>query len=466
MFFIEFMKYLNYIMGKHNTIAGFLRIVIAIFSLLITEFCKNCEGDSFKKGHNAGFSFYAKSSWPTIHANSRNSDFAMVNGSSDLTPAFHILDNHGIGAGATIGPEGNLYVGAGLGDIGSFKRNCHLFAFDGDTGEMLWCKNSLNDHLVTSSPLIDIDGNIFIGDNESMASFTSNGKPRWREDIIGFPISSQFTPDGRVIFITHIGRIYVMDRNTGELVVPVYELVPGQDYDARFKDYQECLFGLLGSACFSANTLAIDLESGRFFFTLLKPSESEGIVAGFRYIGGRSPTVIPLWNNSTLVGGSASSPVISNNGKRIYLADYSNNIVALSALTGKVIWKLDIGFVPLGSLSVSDSGRIIPAGNLNSDTIAITDMGDHAEVLWQRPDIHSRSIAAQTENDIAYVVAAKNGSLAGLDLWVLNAETGETLDFEPISDVAQITVGTSISSNGYVYIPTISGGIYGFKPVE
>lgn len=76
-----------------------------------------------------------------------------------------------------------------------------------------------------------------------MASFSSRGDVRWKTEILDFPISAQFTPDGHLIFITQIGRIYVLRRDSGELVLPVVEMIPGMGYTPAPQDYDDCLSG-------------------------------------------------------------------------------------------------------------------------------------------------------------------------------------------------------------------------------
>jgi hypothetical protein len=62
------------------------------------------------------------------------------------------------------------------------------------------------------------------------------------------------------------------------------------------------------------------------------------------------------------------------------------------------------------------------------------------------------------------VVAAQAGRLLGLRVHVLDIATGQSLDEEIVSATEFATVGTSMSEEGWVYVPGFSGGVWGFEP--
>jgi outer membrane protein assembly factor BamB len=75
-----------------------------------------------------------------------------------------------------------------------------------------------------------------------MFSLDNAGKLIWKTSIVGFPLSAQFTPSGRLIFVTHIGMIYVMERATGKNIL-TYELNPGKSSDLSAFDPLACMRG-------------------------------------------------------------------------------------------------------------------------------------------------------------------------------------------------------------------------------
>jgi len=410
-------------------------------------------------------SAYPSTGWPVIHRDSRNSDAMDTPGPDDVSPAFHVLARWPIGAGATVDPEGNVYVGVGLFFGQAREEDCHLYAFDGDTGEQLWCSNLLNDRAVTSSPTIDRDGQVYIGDNRAMHSFTREGVVRWSRPIEGFPISSLFTPDGHLIFITHIGNIYVLRRDTGTPVIEPVVLLPEVSYTPSPLDYVECLVGSSDSECYSANTLSMNPKTGAFYFTLTRPGDPTSRLMAMRYVQGSPPRIEPLWETAALEGGSATSPDISPDGSRLYVNDQAEHLLAMDADTGEILWTYDLGFSPLGSPSTSRSGVIIPTGGFGAFLIALQDMGDHAALLWSRPEMGTRGITVQRGTDRAYVVGNTTGRFFGVNLFVLDLQTGETLDEETVSATEFSTVGTTMSEAGHVYVPGLLGGMWGFSPV-
>ncbi len=436
---------------------------ILLFMLFVTG-CGG-EADGRKSAPKPTGPAYPATGWPVIHHDNRNTDASDTVGPDDVSPAFRVLPFTAIGAGATVDPEGNVYVGVGPGLSAPDESSCHLFVFDGKTGEQLWCSDKVNDRAVTSSPTLDRNGHVYMGDNRAMNSFTRQGHLRWSRPIEGFPISSQFTPDGHLIFITHIGRIYVLRRDSGAHVIEPHALLPGISYTPAPRDYQGCLVGSSQSSCYSSNTLSIDGDTGAFYFTLTLPEDPTTRLVAMRYMAGDPPRIEHLWENAALEGGSASSPNISADGSRLYVNDQSNHLLALEADTGEVIWSYDLGFSPLGSPSSSSAGVIMPSGALGAGIVAIQDAGDHAQLLWARTDVDLKGIPVQRGTDRAYMVVSNPGQLLGIRLLVIDARTGATLDDEPIGSLEGITVGTTMSEAGHVYVPGLLGGLWGFSPV-
>lgn len=404
---------------------------VCLIALQIQIFGLGCGSDRKDPSSDVSSSgAYPDRGWPVIHHDNRNSDSMDTPGPRGVSPSFHVLQGKFIAATATVGPEGNVYVGVGLDLSGG---PCRLFALDGSTGDVLWCSDRVNDAAIASSPTIDRDGNVYLGDNRAMYSFTSQGHHRWQTPIVGLPLSAQFTPEGHLFFITHICRIYVLSRDTGEPILDPYVLLPGLSYEPGFLDYLDCGSGSSEGNCPCANTPSIDLKSGVFYCTLSRPGKGQTSLVAMRYIPGDPPRIEPLWENQALAGGSASSPDLSGDGLRLYVNDNTNHMLALSAENDETLWSFDLGYNPLGSACTSRSGVILPTGGIGAPLVALRDAGDHAEILWERPDLESRGIAVQRGTDRAYVVAARAGNLLGIRLLVLDLATGRTLDEESVS---------------------------------
>ena len=399
--------------------------------------------------------YYAREGWPAIHRDGRNSDTALVaNPSTDLSVAHRLFPEAIIGAVLTTDSTGQLYVTTAIAE-----GPCRVFAIDPDTGETNWCLDELTGRVVSSSVTVDLDDNIYIADDAVMASYTPEGERRWARPVDGNPLSAQFTPDGHLIFISHIGHIYIVDRADGELLFDL-DLLPDVEYDPANTNGLDCLTGGADSTCFSANTLAVDPDSGRIYYTWAPPGDAIASLVAMDYEGGDSPSLNPRWENESLDGGGAASPTISADGDRIYTNDKAGNLLALSADDGSTIWSYDLGFSPAGSPSVTDDGWIVPTAGGLGPVMTILDSGPVAKLVWKRDDLVHRGVPARaTPGGPLYAVTIDADNGEHLDLVVLDPATGETLDSTPLEGFGAFTIGTTIGPEGNVYTASFTDGV-------
>jgi outer membrane protein assembly factor BamB len=391
--------------------------------------------------------------WTAVHADSTNSDYASVDGADDVTLAWQRSLGGGVNLGPTIDADGRVYVTTAA-------PGCHLYVLEAATGETIWCSEEVDRFAVASAALLDDEGRAFLADSEAMHAFDTDGNVLWETPIVGVPLSAQFTPRGRVIFITHIGRIYVLDRATGQQLLAPVELIPGTTFDPA-TNMRGCPLGT--AECPSANTPAIDLETGRLFFTFWEPGGPQAGIRAMQVSEDGDTTITHLWTNDSLPGGSASSPDISADGSRIYLNDNAGNVHALNAATGEEIWSFPIGYVTGGSPSTSPDGLILPAGGFGvSPLIGLTDEGAGAGLAWRIDTVTNRGIASQAGGDKAYATVAAGPGRN--DLVVIDTATGGELDREPLPGTTLFSVGITIGPDGTVYVPTFNGEIYAYVP--
>lgn len=398
----------------------------------------------------AGCNVYAPS-WSAVHADGANSDYSPVAGAHDLERAWTASFDGTINLGPTSDRDGQVYVTNSGG-------TCHLHALDAETGETRWCSSEVDQFAVASSPLIDNKGRLFLADGEAMHAFARDGRHLWETPIEGVPLSAQFTQNGRVVFVTHIGRIYVLRRENGAHVIPPVELVPGATWEPA-QGMQACAQGT--SACPSANTPAMDLRTGRLFFTFWTPGAPSAGVRAMTITETPQPAITPLWTNDSLPGGSASSPTLSPDGSRVYVNDNAGNVHALDSATGAEIWSFPIGFASGGSPSLSPDGLLMPAGGGASPLLALQDAGDHATLAWRDDALLNRGIATQAAGGVAYVTAATGQQWVN-DLVVVDTGTGAELDRERLPGISVFTVGTTVGPDGRVYVPTLVGEVHAF----
>ncbi|MBX6387547.1 MAG: PQQ-binding-like beta-propeller repeat protein [Frankia sp.] len=401
--------------------------------------------------------------WSAVHADAANSDYSPTPGADDVALAWQ----RGFDGPVRIGPlEWTINVGptispAGAVYLSSTVPGCHLQALDLRTGETLWCAEAVAQAAVVSSALIDRAGVAYLADGQAMRAFGADGTVLWETSIVGAPLSAQFTSAGHVLFVTHVGVVYVLDRSSGQPVTAPLELVPDPSWQPE-QGLWACARGTAG--CPSANTIAVDPRTDTFYLTFWAPGAPHAGVRAIRLVedeDGQGLRAVPLWENNSLPGGSASSPALSADGNRLYVTDNVDSMHALNTADGSVAWTFPIGIASGGSLSLSPDGVLMPAGG---PLQAIVDRGDHGELLWRDETLLNRGIATQAAGDRAYAVVATPGG--GFDLVIADTRSGEVLDREPFPGAAGFGVGTTVASDGTILVPTVSGELAAYRPVR
>jgi outer membrane protein assembly factor BamB len=395
--------------------------------------------------------------WAAVHADAANSDHAPVPGARALAPSWaRDFDGdvrvRGLEWTINVGPTSDadqLYLTTSV-------AGCHLQALDRRTGETRWCAPEVGGSAVVSSPLLDDDGRLFVADEQAMYGFDRDGRQLWRHPIVGVPLSAQFTPSGRVLFVTHVGVVHVLDRDTGEAAVAPLALVPDPAWDPA-QGLWACARGTDG--CPSANTPAVDLDTGRVYLTFWAPGTPQAGLMALQVDEGPDPSIEVVWSTAELPGGSASSPALSEDGGRLYVTDNVDALHAIDTATGRTVWSQPIGAAPGGSASLSPDGLIIPAGG---PLQVVRDDGDHATVLWRDDQLRNRGVATQAEGGVAYATVGR--SPEELDVVVVDLATGQVLDREALPGPTRFSVGITVGLDGTVYVPTISGGLFAFTP--
>lgn len=406
-----------------------------------------------KSKNQSGLPDTRENNWWAAHADSRNSDYSPVRGSSQVSLAWQKKFSGTINLGPTTGKNGHVY-------ITTSAPGCHLYALDARTGDQVWCTDKVNKFAVASSALIDKNNRLYIADDTAMYAFDHDGTLLWQHFIDGFPLSAQFTHTGNLLFITHIGKVYAVESATGKALINGQALSddvpPVADFDPR-----ACMQGTADCPC--ANTLAYDDVSGRFYFTYWQPGTLSAALWAMQYAeSDGQASIAKLWVNSSLPGGSASSPDISANGSRIYVNDNEGSLYAIAANTGDIIWKYRLGYNTGGSQSTSPDGYIMPAGARSAPLMCLKDDGDSARLIWQRQELINRGVSTQTAGHLAYTTVTSASGGHHNDLAVVDVVTGKVLDRSVLPGKTYFSVGTTIGPEGNVYVPTINGYLFAF----
>ncbi len=423
--------------------------ITQITIIVITSFLLSCSESPHPISPSESGNIYG-SGWSSTHGDAGNRDFSKSQVSQRVKLSWRRKFEGTINLGASFGDDGTIYITTS-GD------GCHVYALDKATGETKWCNDELNEFAVASGVLIDRNQRLFIADNERMYALDKNGSTIWKADIDGFPFSAQFTQTGRLIFVTHIGTIYVLDRKSGRTVLPPTKL--SEDRKLPAFDPRACMRGTEDSP--SANTPAFDPLSGNMYFTFWYPGASGAALIAMRYNEAPDPSLEMLWQNDDLPGGSASSPDISADGSTVYVNDNVSSIHAIDTRTGTLRWSFDIGYATGGSQSTSPDGYIMPGGGDGAKMMCLRDDGNKATLVWQSDTLENRGIVTQAVGNLA-LATLKIGTFQ-YELAIIDVRDGTIYDKNTMPGKPLFSVGTTVGNDGLILVPTFNGYLYAFE---
>ncbi|MEW6380155.1 MAG: PQQ-binding-like beta-propeller repeat protein [bacterium] len=342
---------------------------------------------------------YAQTSWPTIHRDSRNSNYLPFTTSSKLKPKWHALEGEysAVITPPVIGPEGHIYF-----TTGREEEYGNLHAFDWE-GNELWRSYLPDGGAFGSSPLIDRDGDLYLADLDEFFSFHSDGSLKWKCSIDGPFASTVFSLDGHIIGINVDGQVYALDPRDGRMAAPPLDLPgppPGEFYripapPGLWKGMvnengpitvSEAFNGLMGYRFKITNTPVVNPANGRIYILGSVKSADRGSVIQGRFYGidfvpgkNNKPGELRLVFQSKINAGSGSSPAISADGRHIYALDGAGVLHAFDK-NGERVWKLHVGTMP-ASPTIGPDGTIYCVSG--SALHAIKDSGDSGTIAWE-----------------------------------------------------------------------------------
>jgi outer membrane protein assembly factor BamB len=317
------------------------------------------------------------------------------------------------GQSTAVACNGRIYIMGYLGQGPDLSEG--VACFDANTGQKLWQKlylDFLSDTIYTrystSSPTIDPEtGNVYIQDTQGIfAGFTPDGNVLWEHSLmeeygrLTFPNGRTASPvvDKDLVITRGItanwgangpaaDRFYAFDKKTGQAV---WASTPG----GRPKDnsYSHPVLGWLDgrrvfySATGDGGVVCVNARTGQPIFqvplfkaginaSVLVHKDDEIIaIYGTPYEPGQmvglkiphvtptnatDPVIVPraqveLWDNE--IRTSASSPILV--GDRVYVTSEVGYLDAVDALTGKLLWKLQLGTEQRNSCPLFADGKI------------------------------------------------------------------------------------------------------------
>lgn len=385
-------------------------------------------------------SFYARSSWPSIHRDSQNSDYLPFSTTSLIENKWAGLNGEytAMLTSVSTGPEGNIYF-----TTGKSEGYGNLHAYN-QQGNELWRSSNLDIGAFTSTPLIDRQGDIYLGDTDEFFAFRANGIAKWKTTGVEGPFASAaFSPEGYVIAIGGYGKVYAIDPKDGHLAADPLDL-PGLPPNANVITAPSSLWkcpycdgnpgtvmvesgesltvndifnGLFGYKFKITNTPAVHPRNGKIYIVGTIKSSVPPFALGKFYVidfipeEHGHPGSLQLIAEKGIGPGSGASPVISSDGGHIYAPDGSG-ILHTFDVNGNEIWSLKVGVHP-SSPGTGPDGTIYTVDG--SSLYAIKDLGTSGIKLWQTdlfPKIRERLAVTLPGNAVvrcnSVVSASKN----------------------------------------------------------
>ncbi len=387
----------------------------ALAAALVSTAALAPPGASAEDGH------YSPGGWSTLHQGPANRKLVAAASIDGAYRSWSVLRGASVLTAPVLSPDGRtLYV-----TTGRAAGHSNLHAFD-LAGRLRWqsapwqdADQGVDPCAILSSPIVDREGDVYIGDCNQLFAFRPTGEVKWVASLpalrdgdwhaseklpINALTTAVFTRRGNVLGVTNMGDVVVFERATGrQLNAP--KRLPGRVPPPTAMKLGGAMFGkglvdpeirewawqlLMGGNMRSANTPAVDVGTGRIYVAATSTTPGRGAlyaldlvehdpVAGTgEWFDGVSadfdrPEVEMRIAFTTEMGpGSGSSPALSPGGDRVYVSDERGLMYGVDARTGKIRWQKQ---------TKAASAAAAVAGN--GDVIALQ-AGDAALVAVQR----------------------------------------------------------------------------------
>lgn len=408
--------------------------------------------------------------WALIHRGNRNTDAAPFKIHDAYEEVYVTVLPHMQVVRPPIGPDGHLYLPY-FEEFLDGQKTGRRFLGGYDTrdfgAEVFKLGTDITgDNLTAGTPLIHSSGDFFFAGADRVGRYLADGTQLWTAPIRGVPTSFQFAPDGNLVLFSWNGWAYIVDPETGN-VLRERNMAEGR----TFPDKPYCL--VLGGSpdCAYVNTPAVDPFKGVIYNTY-NNAQGVGSVHAYNYRAGVKDLRV-RWRQPSLEGGSASSPVISSDYKRIYVHDRAGNLIALDADNGDVVWTFAIGFIANASPNVNDNGFIVPGGSQTDPegynyVGLIKDYGDYADFAFRTTAWTPASAAVAGADDTWAIYAHPPGDDDDLHLLIYHPERG-IISATPwqLGVIPRRLTALSLREDGWMFANM--HGVNGFKalrPVE
>ncbi len=239
-----------------------------------------------------------------------------------------------------------------------------------------------------SSPLFDGFDNLYVGQPGAMLSFPPTQWIRWRQPVIGMPMTPRILAPGQLLVVTHLGQVLVFDAHRGTVIGTSLDLVEGVDPD-RLAARAAPTASRRGRAARSPRRRRSRRRPASWWSALWEP----GRAGAGRWSGcatGRArPRCWPGSGPATRSGGDRSpARCCPPTASTVYVNGRDEQLWALNTADGKPKWSVPLDY-PAADPAVGVAGRP-DRGRRRSRSaklVAVKDGGDHGDVLWTRDDV-------------------------------------------------------------------------------
>ncbi|MGB3696683.1 MAG: PQQ-binding-like beta-propeller repeat protein [Gordonia sp. (in: high G+C Gram-positive bacteria)] len=391
--------------------------------------------------------------WSSYGGNSANSNFSYARPPSDLALSWTRPTGGPVTSPVTMNGGGDVVVGANT------PTGCNLLVLDNRNGRKNFCKR-MAEGFWGNAALVDQFAQPYLGEPGRFLALTGGGAIRWRKDVIGVPTSAKFVGPGHVLITTSLGRLMIVNAQTGDPAGPEKALWtrPATDPLTGFGD---CVTG--GPGCAVSAPPAVDWGHERVFLNFFPEGARTSQVKALGYAReDHERTLTDLWS-ADLPGGVVGAPTVSADGKTVYAFGRDGRLYALDAADGTVRWSHDNGGYGFGTMSVSPDGTIVPAGTIGAPLVILHDDGDKAVEVARRDDVQTAGLSAQTAAGTVWTVV-RSGPELQLELMEVDAKTGATKRTLPMPEAKGFATGVAVSAAGQIAVATNIGAVYYFNP--
>jgi len=354
---------------------------------------------------------YSPGGWATLHQGPANQKLVEDVSLAEHYRTWTALAGAAVLTAPTLSPDGRvLYATTGR---ARGAHNLHAFSIE---GELLWQAEAwssptrgVDPCAILSSPIVDRDGDLYIGDCNQLFAYRPDGGIKWVAPLppaqegdwqaaqtlpINALTTAVFTSQGHVFGVTNFGDVVLFERETGRtlleptrlpgLLPPASNAIPMPDtvFGSGLVDPEIRVWAwqlLFGGAMRSANTPAVNLETGRIFVAATSVNEGQGALYGLDLVPSADGYRVEIAFATDMGIGSGSSPSLSPAGDRVYVSDEEGLFYAVDASSGEIFWRVQTKAASAAA-AVGANGDIYSLQAYGPALIAITPDG---HVKWQ-----------------------------------------------------------------------------------